>query len=274
LHYVLLFEAIVTRIHKIPKNNNEDRVKSLRDAFVRNGINVKKDVFDDYLAIKYIRNAIVHASWKSFSGKYKEEQLDWIGKRGFPTDTRKLSEDHWQKIDWVNQNMMLYIALTGIPGTQPRSPAQHGNIEVPLPPLPDTTGVIMPSQWAGMYWQNIDRISGIIYDQLQATIHSSHYHWSQGMTPEEIETCTQREQKQRRYLAAQKAVQSKYETFASLRDSAANALQCWTEYMRLVPEFQDLKPDKVCAILRVLRSLHEYKIFSLGVGPGLYLTTS
>jgi len=72
---------------------NGDRVKSLRAAFVKNGINVKQDVFDDYLAIKYLRNAVVHASWETQSGQVKQDQLDWIAARNFPTDTRKLTEN-------------------------------------------------------------------------------------------------------------------------------------------------------------------------------------
>src|SRR5208283_5523475 len=39
---------------------NGERVRNLYDAFVGVGIHADREVFDDYLAIKYLRNTIVH----------------------------------------------------------------------------------------------------------------------------------------------------------------------------------------------------------------------
>src|SRR6266496_375859 len=144
---------------------NVDRVKSLRAAFVNNGINVKHDVFDDYLAIKYIRNAIVHASWENKSGHLKQDQVNWIAARKFPTDTRKLNEEHWQRIEWVNENMMFYIALTGIANTQGRPDLK--DVGMSVRPLPDTTGIIALDEWPRLYWSNLERISAVIGAQIQ-----------------------------------------------------------------------------------------------------------
>jgi hypothetical protein len=66
---------------------NGERVSSLYEAFVSVGIQVDRAVFDDYLAIKYLRNTIVHGRWK-------KDEKEWLESRGFPTDTRKLTKEH------------------------------------------------------------------------------------------------------------------------------------------------------------------------------------
>ena len=241
---------------------NGERVKSLRDAFINNGINVKNDVFDDYLAIKYIRNAIVHANWKSQSGSKKQEQIDWIVERNFPTDTRNLTEEHLQKMEWVNENMMFYIALTGMPGLQPRPDLT--DVGTIARPLPDTTGIISPSQWPALYWSNIERISAIISDQIQAAALTPQHSWAQGLTIEEIEALPHRERKRLYYLAAQSATRNSFEPLISIQDHADNASLCWTEYMRLVPEFQYLGHDTVKTVVKILRTLHEHNITPRG----------
>ena len=186
-----------------PEITNGDRIKSLRDAFVSNGINVRQDVFDDYLAIKYLRNVMVHASWESQSGKLRQEQVEWIASRKFPTDTRKLTEEHWQKMEWVNDNMMLYIALTGIPNVKPRSGL--ADVGVSPSPLPETTGIITSFQWPRLYWSNLDRISTIISEQIQAAVLTPQHYWAQDLTIQEIEALPNNDRKRRYYLAAQSA---------------------------------------------------------------------
>lgn len=84
--------------------NNSERVQSLYEAFKNAGVRVDREVFADYLAIKYLRNTIVHARWKP-------HEKEWLEQRGFPTDTRKLTEEHWRKMQLVNENMMFYIAI-------------------------------------------------------------------------------------------------------------------------------------------------------------------
>jgi hypothetical protein len=242
--------------------SNRERLESLRNAFITNSINVKNDVFDDYLAIKYIRNAIVHADWKSKSGRPKQEQLDWITDRKFPTDTRKLTEEHWQKMEWVNENMMFYIALTGMPGIHPRPDLI--DVGASPRPLPDRSGIILPSQWPILYWSNLERISATISDQIQAAALTPQHCWAQGMTREEIEALPDREKKRRYYLAAQSAGRNCFEPLISLRGLADNASLCWSEYMRLVPEFQHLDHEPVRSIIKSLRTLHEHKIMPKG----------
>src|SRR5262245_20580075 len=77
--------------------SNKERVDSLYQAFVDGGIQVDRQVFDDYLAIKHLRNTIVH-------GKWNEGGKEWLEARGFPTDTRNLRKEHLDRIEHVIQN--------------------------------------------------------------------------------------------------------------------------------------------------------------------------
>ncbi len=43
--------------------SNEERLERLYNAFEKRGLKPIHDCFDDYLAIKYIRNAYIHGEW-------------------------------------------------------------------------------------------------------------------------------------------------------------------------------------------------------------------
>lgn len=85
--------------------SNDERIHNLCEAFLQAGSPVDPEVFNDYLAIKYLRNILIHTDWK-------ENQKAYIQERGFPLDTRKLTEEHWHKMRHVHQKLMLYIAAS------------------------------------------------------------------------------------------------------------------------------------------------------------------
>ena len=62
------------------RHPNGERVRALCDAFQHAGITVDPQVFLDYLAIRYLRNTIVHSKWN-------EHERQWLVERGFPTNT-------------------------------------------------------------------------------------------------------------------------------------------------------------------------------------------
>lgn len=238
---------------------NQDRVRSLRDAFVTNGINVKHDVFDDYLAIKYLRNAIMHASWNNDHGQFKRCQADWIEARGFPKDTRKLDAEHWEKIEWVDKNMMFYIALTGAPSIQP--PPDLGDVGIPARPLPKTTGIIAPSEWSRLYLSNLERISAVISEQIKVAALTPEHYWARGLSPQEVKVLPENEKKRRYFMAAKAAATNGFEPLISLSNYVENAIMCWSEYVRLIPEFYILDSTTVQDVTRLFRVIHDRRIF-------------
>jgi hypothetical protein len=248
----------ILTVYFAKKSSNEDRVNNLRSAFILNGINVKKEVFDDYLAIKYIRNAIVHASWTSQSKSLKQEQIDWIVGRGFPSDTRRLDLTHWQRIEWVNQNMMLYIALTGLTHIQLKPDLNE--IEVESPQLLDTSGIIGQSDWPRVYWSNLERISSVISTNIRAAAESGEVNLSCGLTSTQLKDMTPYEKERRFYLSAYDAAKQGCAAFKDVNGYADNVVMCWNQFVANVPEFRVLRIADVRAALDNIRIMHKKNI--------------
>jgi len=241
-----------------PKASNTDRVKKLNEAFVSKGINVSSEVFDDYLAIKYLRNAIVHASWHASSGQAKQDQIDWIVARGFPTDTRNLKEEHWQKMEWVNENMMLYIGVTGLSDIQLVPNSYDFGIE--KRDLPDTSGILEENDFPRLYWGNLGRISAVIEKSIHAAAIDPEFSWTEGLTSEELQSLSKDALRNKFYQAANTAARNGFKSLTDLAGYADNAVRCWKEYVRLIPEFKELESEKVNEALATLRAIHEYEI--------------
>lgn len=94
---------LILKIYFKKKASNEQKINSLYEAFVQHGLIVDKSVFDDYLAIKYLRNDIIHA------GNSKPYERDWIVTRGFPLNIMQFNSSHWEKIITVEQNLIQYL---------------------------------------------------------------------------------------------------------------------------------------------------------------------
>jgi hypothetical protein len=140
--------------------SNGYRVKVLYDAFKDAGINVDKDIFDDFLAIKYLRNIIIHTNWTR-SG------TNWLKKRGFPTDTRELSEKEWDRMLNVNDNMMLYISLTSIGGINKGISKLDAPIKIPDIQQKVGLGIVREGDLISIFWSNLERISDHIFKSIE-----------------------------------------------------------------------------------------------------------
>lgn len=73
------------------KQSNADRIERLRAAFKLRGITVDADHFEDFLAVKYIRNAYVHGEWD-------EKQRSYAEGRGFPRSLMSFEKSHFEKM--------------------------------------------------------------------------------------------------------------------------------------------------------------------------------
>jgi hypothetical protein len=238
--------------------SNENRIKNLREVFVEKGINVQAKVFDDYLAIKYIRNAIVHASWATATGNLKQDQLDWINERGFPTDTRKLTSKDLERFEWVNGNMMFYIALTGLEGVQ----ARPDLVDIGIPPsqLPDTKGIINQSDWPRMYWSNIERISSEIRKMIEIAANRPDLGWASDFTEEQLKEMPHDTLKKQFYLSALSAKKEGFDGLIDNNGFAANALMCWEQFVSQVSVFETFNEHTVKSVLKNLRIMLQNNI--------------
>lgn len=212
---------------------NGERVTSLYQAFSDAGIQVDRQVFDDYLAIKYLRNTIIHGQWKDY-------EKDYLDARGFPTDTRKLKKEHLDKIEHVNQNMMLYVALTGIAQPDAPKPAKLVKLEEATTRREDETGILRIRDIERIIWNNLERIDAHLYKDIEKAAISEQYAWTAGLSQAEVVALDHEERKRLFYLAARRAGRDDYELLAQHRDLAREALEFWREYWeRAVASSQD-----------------------------------
>lgn len=127
-------------------SSNRDRIDSLKRNFELNGIEVDGHILEKYLAIKCVRNTIIHSKWN-------ENQKDFILEMGFPTDTRSLTNNHLQIMYSVNSEMIRYIAAI-----------EHkvfSEIKINTE-LPEPKKYFTKQQLSGFLWNNLERIDNEI----------------------------------------------------------------------------------------------------------------
>ena len=252
-----------------PQNaSNRDRINSLVNAFACQGLTVNRDVFDDYLAIKYLRNAIVHASWAQ-GGKIKEEQIKWIESRGFIADARDLTVQHLQKMEWVNQNMMFLIASTSLASLaqvngQRRLRSDLSVPSLPIQPAPVTHGVVQANQWASMHWRNLERISTLLGDAIERAAVSAEYNWAKDLSLHTLNSMPDKKKKYRFYLAARNAARQGFEGLTNMGELAGDALFSWTEFKRLSLGFETLDMGTLKRAVKTFDELRKLKVIPKG----------
>jgi len=229
--------------------SNGERVSSLYKAFREVGIPVDRHVFDDYLAIKYLRNTIVHGRWK-------KHEKEWLDKRGFPTDTRKLTKEHLDRIEHVNQNMMFYIFLTSQATPTAAKPDKLIKLEETVTRRIDETGILSLRDIDRIIWNNLERIDAHIYADIEKTVVTEQYDWTEGRSRAELEELGHEECKRLFYLAARRAGEEDYEPLAQHRALAREALGFWREYWQRAIVSRGLDEECIQHALQVFRSPH------------------
>jgi hypothetical protein len=208
------------------KARNGDRVRNLYDAFHAAGVQVDEEIFHDYLAIKYLRNTIIH-------GKWNEHEKTWIDLRGFPTDTRKLTRHHLQKIDYVGQNMMLYIALTGyVPGEGASRPKPYKPIKLDetVSRWDQDRGILSTDEFSRIIWNNLEKLNSLFREAIEKTVTTEQYNWTAGRSSDELNALGHEECKRLFYLAARLAGKEGFQMIAQHRNLAREALIFWQDY--------------------------------------------
>ncbi|OCP86418.1 hypothetical protein AKH09_23685 [Vibrio parahaemolyticus] len=79
--------------------SNEERIQRLVDAFNLRGIPVNEELFKDYLAVKYIRNAYVHGNWS-------ENQKAYVVQRGFPDNCMNFCKSDFDRFKEIYYHIL------------------------------------------------------------------------------------------------------------------------------------------------------------------------
>lgn len=83
---------------------NAVRIEKLKSAFKFRGIEVDDSMFQDLVAIKYIRNAYVHSDWK-------EDQKNFVIQCGFPGDLMHFEGKHFERMKAVYEHVMNNLGM-------------------------------------------------------------------------------------------------------------------------------------------------------------------
>ncbi len=225
---------------------NSEKVRSLCNAFHIAGIKVDREVFEDFLAIKYLRNTIVHASLKQNEIKQLEQQ-------GFPTDTRKLTEEHWRKMQSVNQNMMFYIALTGMAQPSYRPPEDLLRFKQNV--ADDDMGLVRKVDIPRIFWSNLEKISERIDKDMAKAALTEKYNWAKGLGKEEIKTMPDEEKKRLFFLALRRTGEENFGLLKQHQNLTKYALDSWDEYWRLTFDKYKISCEDITKCIEVFHSL-------------------
>lgn len=237
--------------------SNGARVRSLYDAFRKAGINVDRQIFEDYLAIKYLRNIVVHARWKP-----NEKEL--LEKRGFPTDTRKLTEEHWHRMLETNQNMMMYIALTGIPELVKRVP-KNKTLKIAMEKEEELKPMIIKRKdLPFLIRRSLGNITAELYESIEKAATSEKYDWSKGIQSEELEKLSGIDLKRLFYKAAKEASREGFTKILNCKPLISDVLFFWNLYKQETFTKNNIQENEVSRSLRTLIELHKRKSYPRG----------
>lgn len=87
------------------KGSNADRIDRLKKAFQLRGIEIDTELLEQYLSIKYIRNAYVHGQWD-------EKQKLFVIEQGFPESLMEFEQHHFAKIKASYYHVMNCLGIT------------------------------------------------------------------------------------------------------------------------------------------------------------------
>ncbi len=87
----VLWSDIASYLDRQPNN---ERVDNLANAFKNIGLDIDSEMFKDFLAFKYIRNAYIHSNWN-------DSQRNYVASRNFPKNVMNFEKDHFERMKAV-----------------------------------------------------------------------------------------------------------------------------------------------------------------------------
>lgn len=87
--------------------SNAQRLERLQKAFLKRRIEVDPQRFEDFLAVKYIRNAYVHGEWN-------EEQRTYVTQRGFPKTLMSFDAEDFMRMKESYDHVMKCLGMAKV----------------------------------------------------------------------------------------------------------------------------------------------------------------
>jgi hypothetical protein len=217
---------------------NGERVQSLYSAFKQAGYNVDREIFNDYLAIKYLRNTIVHGRWKDY-------EVAWIEKRGFPTKIQDLTEKDLVRIHKVIRTVIGYALSAVFKDKECRFAKEVREI-------PEPHGILKISDLNKIIWLNLARIDNYIYQDIIKVVTSEEYNWEKELSKAQPKEIDRDKAIRLLYLSAWRAGRDNHPLLSRHRSLAREALSFWHRYWEWAVLPHGLNEDRINDALQVL----------------------
>jgi len=127
--------------------SNAKKNEALSLNFSNHGIEVDREILDKYLAIKYVRNSIIHSN-------PEDDKESFIKSQGFPVNAEELSDEHLIIMYEVNKEMIRYI-------TSVEKSDFHEKLYLKYldqKEIPQTQKYYTKSDFMGFLWWNIEQM--------------------------------------------------------------------------------------------------------------------
>jgi len=118
---------------------NATKVQAL-EGFLQERLSASVDtsILDDYLAIKYLRNGIIHSDQRTGA------QAEYIKSHGFPIDSRDLTLVHLKRMARVDQSITMYFGMSRIIEVLGVNADYKPEINLPSSPVAEDESVSAP----------------------------------------------------------------------------------------------------------------------------------
>lgn len=136
--------------------DNKQKIESLR-SYLQERLSgaVDTGVLEDYLAIKYLRNGIIH------SDRRKDEQAEHVISRGMPLDSRELNLDHLHRFAQVDQAMTQYLGMSHLMETNGSLGGGMDPMELPASRIAsdeDASAPYLFKEFIGFHTTNLENV--------------------------------------------------------------------------------------------------------------------
>lgn len=237
--------------------SNGEKVEALYKSFEKFlGKDVDKRVFDDYLAIKYLRNVIIHGRWK-------KNHKEWVKQQGFPADTRNLQEEHWQKIYGVFKKMVEYLIKVVLDKNyevlfSEKYPDELFEI-AELPLLEDNLSkyiVLRKGDIPRLFWRNLEKINDYFDKCFDKIISLKKYNWKESFTKEEIYSVDEKTLEKLKYSAIKQAVEDGIQEVIQMEKFGKDAIESWEGYWNFTFKEKSISIPVLQKATEILTELH------------------
>lgn len=239
------------------KANNRKKVNVVRAALEKKGLTLDEDVLGSYLAVKYLRNIVVHSVQEP-----RDDDIQWITDHGFPADPRRLNANHWWSIFDLNNLIVGVIWLAA--SFQDRGGQVGKPWSLPQDTHYERLGLVRKENLPRIFWRNLEKISMRLDRVIEDTVSSDDWHWAKGRAETDASEMEWQEVERLKLLTARSAAQDGSTLLNEHQHLGEAALESWREYWRLTSEVHRVTVSDTESAQAVLTMLGELGVYPKG----------